>query len=1373
MGKRVCLNGGKGGAGACDPPPPAPRLLLLRTRVCSGSASASASTGQVLSVPWSPPVTPCLTPSNAYQIMTRDGDVRRALPTTSPLEDRAHAPVAPKPRRSALRHTLTEVPSRPFSDSVSLDPADDPPRGPRPLHARTQSCPTQRLPEPTGFAFSYPPGPGAPEVQFCTEVGNPWQRQAVVAEPGRFKELRDPQIVPCESDAATGCRRFQALCDEANARVFQNNAVRTTKYSPWTFVFYNLYNQFRNLSNVYFLFISILQFLPVSSVGPTTWFPLSLVLIANMVKEALEDIGRKRMDEELNERTVDSVNAGAAGERVVAVCWEDVSVGRVLLVREDEALPADVIVLATSDEKGGLAYIETSQLDGETNLKHRESLQVVHGALLERGAGPGMTSEGVGLLQRVWVECERPNDRLHNFTGTLRLGDAQAPVTNKQVIYRGCYLRNTAWVFGLVVYTGMDTKLMRNAKGKRFKTTSLDKLSNRYVVGVFWFLGVMCVLGGALSAAFILSHPTVPWYLQALGHWLEELLYNSLTFLILLSYLVPISLSITAEVVKLGHAYFIDHDLGMCYYDAATGAHTPAQARTSNLSEDLGRVAYVFTDKTGTLTRNVMEFMKCSVNGVRYGRGLTEIGQAALDAGDAGALCLSDDEGPDPPGLRDMERPKGLRLEQGNNFWDPRVSDNAWQQLPEPQRTAVETFFVHLAVCHTLIAKLREPGAEWAPGAVQYQASSPDELALALGAKGAGFWFKRRAGALVEVVVGAQERAYAVLNVCEFNSSRKRMSCVVQGPGGGLTLLCKGADSVIYSLLAPEARDAAVCERTLRHLSAFASEGLRTLVLAQRELDPEWYRGWNQRYVRALTATVDRDERLHEVAVEIETGLRLVGATAIEDKLQEGVPQALANLLTAGIKVWMLTGDKVETAMNIALACNLLQPHMRTYKIVEDEGQADGSVSTMEQVLKAADAIRSGEDVAIVIDGVALEAVIQDEYHVGMDVMGKFLEVATRCRAVVCCRVSPKQKAEVVHLVRKKEHVICVSIGDGANDVPMILNANIGIGISGQEGMQAVMASDYAIAQFRYIQRLLLVHGRWSCQRLCVLIVYFFYKNCNIALVSFWYGLYSEFSGVRFWNDLYGTVWNCFFTAFPIFCTGLLNRDVVSPSTLLTFADLYKEVQGGQDFTIGRFFWWMMDAVFVSLVVFFVPLYAVGGASVWPSGQMHGKWVFSLTSYWCLHLVTNLRLCMVTRTWTKWSAFVMCLTIFLFFPFSWCFALLPPHLTGTMYGSLHRTMRCAAFWLSSLLSAVICLLPAFVQMSVNKIFRPSNTQRVAEQEKEMMRCMSQSGEYPTEEAVRHAYQTRRRGPAAPASPADAEDVSGIHLQEDARGRASL
>lgn len=233
----------------------------------------------------------------------------------------------------------------------------------------------------------------------------------------------------------------------------------------------------------------------------------------------------------------------------------------------------------------------------------------------------------------------------------------------------------------------------------------------------------------------------------------------------------------------------------------------------------------------------------------------------------------------------------------------------------------------------------------------------------------------------------------------------------------------------------------------------------------------------------------------------------LMGGTAIEDRLQEGVPETIAELAKSGIKLWVLTGDKTETAINIGFSCNLLTTDMELL-ILKANSRADTSQlldDTLHKLNKEAETdaeVANGDrKYALVIDGTTLK------YGLENATRDKVLALGMRCASVICCRVSPKQKAQVVNLVKKGLKVMTLAIGDGANDVSMIQEANVGVGISGEEGRQAVMASDYAIAQFSYLSKLLLVHGRWSYLRTSEMIFTFFYKNIMWTLVLFWYQL--------------------------------------------------------------------------------------------------------------------------------------------------------------------------------------------------------------------------------------------------------------------------
>jgi phospholipid-translocating ATPase len=346
-----------------------------------------------------------------------------------------------------------------------------------------------------------------------------------------------------------------------------------------------------------------------------------------------------------------------------------------------------------------------------------------------------------------------------------------------------------------------------------------------------------------------------------------------------------------------------------------------------------------------------------------------------------------------------------------------------------------------------------------------------------------------------------------VLNTLEFNSTRKRMSAIVRMPNGKIILFCKGADSIIYSRLAP-GQQQNLRRQTAAHLEMFAREGLRTLCVAERVLGEEEYQIWNKKHELAAAALTDREDKLEEVSSAIEQDLTLLGGTAIEDRLQDGVPDTIALLGRAGIKLWVLTGDKVETAINIGFSCNLLSNEMELIVFNIDAGDVQAASGELDKWLAVFGLTGTEEELiaarkhheppsathAIVVDGEVLKLMLGDALQ------RKFLLLCKQCRSVLCCRVSPAQKAAVVQMVRKGLNIMALSIGDGANDVAMIQEADVGVGIAGEEGRQAVMSSDYAIGQFRFLQRLVLVHGRWSYRRLGETIANFFYKVCYSPL---------------------------------------------------------------------------------------------------------------------------------------------------------------------------------------------------------------------------------------------------------------------------------
>uniref|UniRef100_A0A8D0TWN9 Phospholipid-transporting ATPase n=1 Tax=Sus scrofa TaxID=9823 RepID=A0A8D0TWN9_PIG len=494
-----------------------------------------------------------------------------------------------------------------------------------------------------------------------------------------------------------------------------------------------------------------------------------------------------------------------------------------------------------------MCYVETANLDGETNLKIRQGLS--HTADMQ-------TREALRRLSGT-VECEGPNRHLYDFTGNLNL-DGKSPVAlgPDQILLRGTQLRNTQWVFGIVVYTGHDTKLMQNSTKAPLKRSNVEKVTNVQILVLFGILLAMALVSSVGALYWNGSQGGKNWYIKKMGDS-DNFGYNLLTFIILYNNLIPISLLVTLEVVKYTQALFINWDTDMYYLEN----DTPAMARTSNLNEELGQVKYLFSDKTGTLTCNIMNFKKCSIAGVTYG--------------------------------------------DSCDFDDPRLLKNIEDR--HPTAPCIQEFLTLLAVCHTVVP-------ERDGDSIIYQASSPDEAALVKGARKLGFVFTARTPYSVIIEAMGQEQTFGILNVLEFSSDRKRMSVIARTPSGQLRLYCKGADNVIFERLS---KDSKYMEETLCHLEYFATEGLRTLCVAYADLSERDYEEWLKVYHEASTLLKDRTQRLEDCYELIEKNLLLLGATAIEDRLQAGVPETIATLLKAEIKIWVLTGDKQETAINI------------------------------------------------------------------------------------------------------------------------------------------------------------------------------------------------------------------------------------------------------------------------------------------------------------------------------------------------------------------------------------------------------------------------------------------------------------------------
>ncbi|XP_064963008.1 phospholipid-transporting ATPase 2-like isoform X1 [Musa acuminata AAA Group] len=910
-------------------------------------------------------------------------------------------------------------------------------------------------------------------------------------------------------------KRFVYINDDSSQDLYCDNRISNRKYTLWNFLPKNLWEQFRRFMNQYFLLIACLQLWSlITPVNPaSTWGPLIIIFAVSATKEAWDDYNRYLSDKQANEKEVWVVKDGIRKH----IQAQDIHVGNIVWLRENDEVPCDLVLIGTSEPQG-ICYVETSALDGETDLKTR----VVPSACI------GLASEQLHIIKGV-IECPNPDKDIRRFDGNMRLfppfiDNDLCPLTISNTLLQSCYLRNTEWACGVAVYTGNETKLGMSRGVPEPKLTAVDAMIDKLTGAIFLFQVVVVIVLGFAGNIWKDTEARKQWYVKYPedGPW-YELLVIPLRFELLCSIMIPISIKVSLDLVKGIYAKFIDWDEEM--YDHDT--RTPSHAANTAISEDLGQVEYILTDKTGTLTENKMIFRRCCINGVFYGN----------ESGDA---------------LKDVQ----LLNAVANNVAD------------------VIRFVTIMTVCNTVIPIRSKSGT------ISYKAQSQDEDALVNAAARLHMVLISKNGSSLEINLNGSLIQYEILDILEFTSDRKRMSVVVKDcQDGKILLLSKGADEAIL----PCAYAGQQIRPFVDAVEQYAQLGLRTLCLGWRELKDDEYNEWSHAFKQARSTLVDREWKLAEVCQILEHDLEIIGVTAIEDRLQDGVPETIETLRQAGINFWMLTGDKQNTAIQIALLCNFISSEPKGQLLFINGKTEDEVLRSLERVLLTM-RITSSEpkDLAFVVDGWALEIILKQYRAV-------FTELAILSRTAICCRVTPSQKAQLVELLKSCDYRT-LAIGDGGNDVRMIQQADIGVGISGREGLQAARAADYSIGKFRFLKRLILVHGRYSYNRTAFLSQYSFYKSLLICFIQIFFSFFSGVSGTSLFNSISLMAYNVFYTSIPVL-TVVLDKDL-SEKTVMQNPQILLYCQAGRLLNPSTFAGWFGRSLYHALVVFLITVHA-------------------------------------------------------------------------------------------------------------------------------------------------------------------------------------
>ena len=1006
---------------------------------------------------------------------------------------------------------------------------------------------------------------------------------------------------------------------------FGDNTIKTTRFNMATLIPKSLFYQFTRVSNIYFLIVSILTCLSFSPKEPTSMIgTFVFVLVFTMLKDALEDFNRYKNDKISNNKPC---NLLQENKWVKERCFK-LRPGNIIKLNKNEECSCDILLLYSSNKEGYI-YLDTKNLDGETNLKEK--------CILEELKEYNINENELDNLNNGVIETTESDPELHFWEGYITYKNKKQIYCNiKNIILKGCILKNTEFIVGVVVYSGSQTKIMKNNRNPKPKISKIMKIMNYLMYSLFIFTMVICVSFAIFDAKFVNTYHNkydYIFYKYEKNNTIYHFILDFLTFFVAYAQIIPISLYVVMEIIKIYQTILINYDFDLYDFDI----DKQCSCRESGLIEELGQIDFIFSDKTGTLTQNIMEFKKCFINGKVYGSELE-----SNDTSDAYHTINGD-----PKAYEKLISIPSLDFEYKD-------------------KECLERFFTLLCLCHDVFP-------EYVNKKIEYQGSSPDDIALVKGAQQLGFEFIKKNYQTLIVVKHLAEDVilnFELLTLIPFDSERKRMSVIVKDKQNNkIFLFSKGSDNIMIT--GTNNHPPIITEYTYINeqneveiiLEKFSKEGLRILVMGYKELEKEYFNKWLKNYEKQRKKNPKYLKEYHD---EMEKNLIFCGCSAIEDKLQEDVPETIDTLINCGLRIWMLTGDKQDTAEQIGKQSKLINDETVLYNLSVDIGNKNELYDKISELIskfyldqfleeKKFDIERiyeilneegefedSMSNISLIVDGISLENILSDETLRKM-----FFLLGIISKSVICCRVSPKQKSDIVKLTKNYGNFVTLSIGDGANDVPMIMEASIGVGVQGQEGTQAVRSADYSIGKFKFLEKLILFYGRNGYIKISKYICYYFYKNIVLVITELIFVFYDGWSGQIFFPDWYGTMFNAVFTSWPCIFVFAYEKEH-DVRTCKKFPILYRAGPKNVLFNLKVFWIYIFFGLFHSILCFYIPTLGLKGYTD-INGTTMDNWRIATVSFTLVIHVVSMKLIIISEFWNKINLLFTVLSIIIYY----------------------------------------------------------------------------------------------------------------------------
>ena len=954
-------------------------------------------------------------------------------------------------------------------------------------------------------------------------------------------------VFPCFRHVDTTTKRIVFFNNIDDNVTTWSNKEENHKYSILFFVPIVLFNQFRQFGNFFYLIMTISQFFDVLKVGFLFTYisPLAMVVSFSMLKELYDDIKRRITDKRTNSTLVtilkkNETNSGAVQNNKKA---SELEIGDIIVLTKDCRVPADIIVLKTFNESNdNQSFIRTDQLDGETDWKLRKA--------------PGLTQE---LSEKDivnldgFIQYEPPSKLIYNFEGVIKFKNNQ-DIWKKEPLN----LENTMWastvvasekIIGIVIYTGKETRARMNSSSPKLKIGILDQelnTLNKYLFVIMFFISLLLsLLKGFSWSIFIIFF----------------------RFIVLFCAIIPIALKVNLDVSKTWFSLVISRDERI----------PETIARNSTIPEELGRISYIFSDKTGTLTKNEMIFKKISMETESFGEDsfndLKEILSDECQVSDAPLLDVFNNQNQ----LNEMSNTETNSILSSSNDINTEITSESVQtrkiakKMRRGRNKIIRDTITAMVLCNNVT-----------PTETGYQASSPDEVALVKFADTLNMRLFHRTDKEIKMKDSADNiEEFEVLANFPFSSDTKRMGIILKNKKHGhIIYYLKGAENVMMKFVKKE-----YIGYIKENAENLATKGLRTLVLTQKIIPKEDFEVWNREYQDAISSMENRKEKIAQTVSKLENNMDFLCVTGVEDLLQDDVANTIDNLRNAGMKVWMLTGDKVETATCISISAGIKAKNQKIFTITydslsdyDDRDNTEKKLAKLKELFEEYNKKIMHEPHLFIIDGDSLDLALKQCEK-------EFFTTAMKALSVVCCRCSPTQKRIIVKTIKKYTNARTAAVGDGGNDVAMIQEADVGIGIVGKEGLQASLAADYSIKEFKTLSGLLLWWGRIAYKNTSMVANFVIHRGLIISFNQFIFSLIFYYNAVALYNGMLCFGYSTIFTCTPSISI-LLDRDV-DRENVLKFPTLYQVLLKGRELNFKNFLFWLFKSLFQSAVIMF------------------------------------------------------------------------------------------------------------------------------------------------------------------------------------------